>query len=431
MAEMNTDPNNPRTTVVVTRYWPTALSVIRSLGQAGFTVDLASSMPKPGDSSIAASSKYVRRAAETVCKNVKLFDDPGLLESILRFKSEYPGTDKPVLFPTDDYTASFIDRRRDDLKDHFIMPYAGDASAGNITALMNKETQSRLASEAGLLCPREWIVSLEGDLRIPEDMVYPCFVKPLDSVTGFKKEMARCGSEEELFSHLSRLQEKNPDRSMLIQEFLDINGEIDLSGVCIKGGDGSPEVIIPAIIRKSQIARYERGVTAAGTICPAEELGSDVLEGIKRLLIISGYRGIFDLEINIANGKLWFGELNLRSGGPNYSYFYSGVNLPAIAVKDLLGMPVSESEKKVSHYGTSFVYEKVAYKDHMMGYLTRAELNALLREADHGLIRNDDDPVPYKMFRKHLSKEVFSKRKKRFKKHLKRFTSRIKRIIRH
>ena len=195
--------------------------------------------------------------------------------------------------------------------------------------------------------------------------------------------------------------------------------------------DGSPEVIIPAIIRKSHIARYERGVTLAGTIFPAEELGEDVLQGIERLLISSGYRGIFDLEINIANGRLWFGELNLRSGGPNYSYFYSGINLPAIAVKDLLGMSVSESEKHVSHYGTSFVYEKVAYKDHMMGYLTRSELNAVLSQADHGLIRNDDDPVPYGLFRKQVSEDIFSARKKRLKKHLKRFASRLKQMLRH
>lgn len=424
--------NDPKpTVVVVTRYWPTALSVIRSLGQAGFIVDLVASMPKPGESAIAASSRYVRHSVETVCKNVKLSDDPELFDAILSLKDSDSNAVKPVLFPTDDYTASFIDRHGDILRDHFILPSAGDGSAGSITALMNKETQSRLASGSGLLCPREWKISLEDPVSIPEDIVYPCFVKPLDSVTGFKKEMKKCASEEELISHLTKLQSKNPDRSMLVQEFLDIEGEIDLSGVSIKGENGSPEVLIPAIIRKSHIARYERGVTLAGTIHPAEELGVDVLNGISRLLISSGYRGIFDLEINIANGKLWFGELNLRSGGPNYAYFYSGINLPAIAVKDMLGLPVSESEKKVSHYGTSFVYEKVAWKDHMMGYLSRAELNEVLGRADHGLIRNADDPIPYDLFRKKTSEELLAMKKKRFKKQLKRFVSRIKRVIRH
>ena len=419
------------TVVVVTRYWPTALSVIRSLGQAGFTVDMAASMPKPGESDFAAASKYVRRSAETVCKSVKLADDPGLLESILSFKDADSGANKPVLFPTDDYTASFIDRHRDDLTEFFILPFAGNGSAGNITALMSKELQNRLASEAGLLCPREWKVSLEPPVVLPEDITYPCFVKPLDSVSGFKKEMAKCSSEEELSSHLSRLQAKNPDRSMLVQEFLDITQEIDLSGVCIEGEDGSPEVLIPAIIRKSHIAEYERGVTMAGTICPAEELGESTLQSLQQLLISSGYRGIFDLELNFANGKLWFGELNLRSGGPNYSYFLSGINLPAIAVKDLLDMPVSEGDKKVSRYGISFVYEKVLWKEYLTGHISLSELRRIMRQADYGLLNSSDDPVPYEMFRKSVSADIMAKRKKRLKKLLKRFASRIKRLARH
>ena len=32
--------------VIASRYWPTALSLIRSLGAAGFVVDLAASVPK-------------------------------------------------------------------------------------------------------------------------------------------------------------------------------------------------------------------------------------------------------------------------------------------------------------------------------------------------------------------------------------------------
>ena len=415
------------TVVVVTRYWPTALSVIRSLGQAGFTVDMAASMPKPGESDFAAASKYVRHSVETVCKSVKLADDPGLLGSILSFKDAAGGTDKPVLFPTDDYTASFIDRHRDDLKDFFILPFAGDRSAGNITALMSKEFQNRLASEAGLLCPREWRVSLQPPIAIPDDICYPCFVKPLDSVSGFKKEMAKCSSEEELISHLTRLQTKNPDRSMLVQEFLDISQEIDLSGVCIEGEDGSEEVIIPAIIRKSHIAEYERGVTMAGTICPAEELGEDTLRALRQLLVSSGYRGIFDLELNLAGGRLWFGELNLRSGGPNYSYFLSGVNLPAVAVKDLLGMPVSEEEKKVSRCGVTFVYEKALYKEYLTGHISRSELRSILRDADHGLLNSSDDPVPYEMFRKSVRADIVKKEKKRLRKFLKRFVSHIRR----
>lgn len=406
--------------IVLTRYWPNALSVIRSLGSAGYTVDLISSMSEKDAAIIAASSKYVRKSVETICKSVKQSDDPGLLDAILSFGDASGSGSKAVLFPTDDYTASFIDRFSDDLKDLFLMPSAGDGSPGSITALMNKETQSRLASEAGLLCPREWKISLEGTITIPDDMVYPCFVKPIDSVSGFKGEMAKCSSPEELTAHLERLQSKNPARSMLVQEYLDIDGEIDMSGISIMGDDGSLEVIVPAIIRKSCVASYERGVTVAGTMHPAEELGEDVLKGIERLIVSSGYRGIFDLELNMAGGRLWFGELNLRSGGPNYAYYLCGINLPELVVKDLAGLPIYEDEKKAARYGISFVYEKVLWKEYMTGKITRSELNEMLAGADYKFIENSDDPLPYKIFKRKTAEEIREKRKKRIKKRLKR-----------
>ena len=413
--------------VVATRYWPNALSVIRSLGSAGYTVDLVSSMSEPGAAIVAASSKYVRRSVETICKNAKENDDPGLLDAILSFADASADGSKPVLFPTDDYTASFIDRHGDALKDFFLMPSAGDSSPGSITALMNKETQGRLASEAGLPCPREWTVSLEGDIAIPADMVYPCFVKPLDSVSGSKGEMAKCASAGELAAHLRKLQSKAPARSVLVQEFLDIEGEIDLSGISIMGKDGTPEVIVPAIIRKSCVASYERGVTVAGTIHAADELGEDILKGIEKLILSSGYRGIFDLELNIAGGKLWFGELNLRSGGPNYAYYLSGINLPELVVKDLAGLPVSEEEKHAARYGISFVYEKVLWKEYMTGRITRAELDEMTEKADCGFIENSDDPVPYEIFMKKTEEEMRERKKKRIKKRLMRLLSNFRR----
>lgn len=419
--------NSRPAVVVVTRYWPTALSVIRSLGSAGHVVDLISSMSEPGAAAVAAASKYVRRSTETICKNAKQSDDPGLLDAILSFADASGDGSRPVLFPTDDYTASFIDRHSDVLRDAFLMPSAGDGSQGSITALMNKETQGRLASEAGLSCPREWKVSLEGDIAVPEDMVYPCFVKPLDSVSGSKGEMARCDSPEDLTAHLGKLQSKASGRSVLVQEFLDIEGEIDLSGISIMGEDGSLEVIVPAIIRKSCVASYERGVTVAGTIHPAEELGEGVLKGIERLIKSSGYRGIFDLELNIADGRMWFGELNLRSGGPNYAYYLSGINLPELVVKDLAGLPISEEEKKAAKYGISFVYEKVLWKEYMTGRITKAELDGMINKADFGFINNSDDPVPYEIFMKKTAEEMRERRMKRIKKRLKRLLSPFRR----
>ena len=235
--------NNEQLIVVLSRVYSTGLSVIRSLGAAGYTVDLVASAPKEGRSAIAAKSKYVRNAVEVVSKKVKDGEDTELLNELLKYADK--NGKKPVLFPTDDYTTSVMDMNRRKLEKHFIMPHIVNGGNGSITRRMDKTVQGEMARKAGLLIPKEWIFDLEKEISIPEDMIYPCFCKPIESVTGYKKEMAKCDDEEALTQHLRKLQKKFSNRSILVQEFLNIDNEIDLSGVCL-----DQEIIIPAIIKK-------------------------------------------------------------------------------------------------------------------------------------------------------------------------------------
>lgn len=387
------------TVVVLSRYWPTALSVIRSLGAAGYTVDYVASSPEEGSSLVAASSRYVRLSMESVKRNVKRGDDAELLSNLLSYRSTEP---KPVLFPTDDYTAAFADRHRSALEEIFIIPSADR----RIFELMSKDVQAEYARKAGLNVPVSWTIPLEEGITIPEDMLYPCFCKPLESFSGYKGEMKKCSDRDELAEHLDFLRKRNPSRSILVQEFLEITGEIDLQGVC-----SGREVIIPGIIRKTRIAEYERGVTMAGYTAPLEELG-DTAERIKTMLGSFGYRGIFDMELNLVGDKLYFGEVNLRSGGPNYAYFLNGVNLPAMAVRAVLGEePCAETCEL--EYGKSFAYEKVIWKEFMKGCLTRAERDSLLTTADYLLIGSSDDERPIRLFEEEVQSEISNKRRRR------------------
>ena len=62
--------NSSDLVVVLSRNYSTGLSVIRSLGSAGYTVDLVASAYKEGKSKLAACSKYVRDSVEVVSKKV-------------------------------------------------------------------------------------------------------------------------------------------------------------------------------------------------------------------------------------------------------------------------------------------------------------------------------------------------------------------------
>lgn len=382
--------------IVLSRNYSTGLSVIRSLGAAGYTVDLVASAYKPGTSRIASSSKYVRKSVEVVSQKVKEGEgDDGLLTELLKYAGRYE--QKPLIFPTDDYTTSIMDQNRDVLEEHFLMPTIVGGGSGCLTDHMDKTLQARLAKEAGLLTPLEWIISLaDAEIEIPADMVYPCFCKPIESVTGYKREMARCNDEQALREHLEKLRKNFSNRSILVQEFLEIDNEIDLSGVCL-----DEEVIIPAIIRKWNVAKYERGVTLAGKIVPFEELG-DLQEKIIAMLKKFHYVGMFDMELNIVGDQIYFNEVNLRSGGPNFAYFMSGVNLPALFVKEASGTRHTPEEACVSAYGKSFIYEKVAWEDYMHGYMSKRELDDRMAAADITLLNNTDDPAPCRLFMRQM-----------------------------
>lgn len=380
--------------IVLSRNYSTGLGVIRSLGAAGYDVDLIASVKKKGSSVIASSSKYVRNSKEVLTRNIQGDAGNELIEVLMEYVGTYPGN--MVLFPTDDFTASVVDSNRAVLGEHFLMPHVTEKSSFSIVDLMNKTLQGEMAKAAGLLTPLEWIVSLKEEIQIPETVEYPCFVKPIESISGHKTEMAVCADQSQLKEQLFRMKKFYSNRSVLIQEYLHIDREYDLSGICL-----DEEVIIPGVIEKTGIARHELGVTMSGRMLSPEVVG-DTLLCVKTLLKQFHYVGMFDMELHKCGDKLYFNEVNFRSGGPNFAYFLNGVNLPDILVKGLTGEDYSRKAAEITSFGKTFVYEKVAWEDYIYGYMTRQELKRCIKEADDTLLSNPDDPQPGKIFQRRI-----------------------------
>jgi len=236
--------------------------------------------------------------------------------------------------------------------------------------------------------PRDWTLDLAA-FAIPEDMVYPCFVKPLASISGYKTEMKACRNEKELAAHLVLLRSHNQNRSIFIQEFLEIEEEISLSGVCI-----DQEIILPGLVKKSHVAKYEKGVTLAGSLIPPDALGKDVEEQIKEVLRKFHYVGMFDMEILLCKGVYYFGEVNLRSGGPNFAYTLNGTNLPEVAARAIAGEARVPEKEQLDRFYRPFLYEKVAWEDYMNLCMTKEELLELLGSIEDRLLAWDQDPGP-------------------------------------
>lgn len=375
--------------IVLSRNYSTGLGVIRSLGEAGFTVDLIYSSQSKRDFIIPSSSKFLRKS--TFIKSRKNEKSGSDIFNIL-MEYDVTGFDKVMLFPADDFDVSVIDAHSDELKKKYVFPYT-KLEGMTLNLCMEKTFQAEQAKKYGIPVPKEWIVGLYDELVIPEDMVYPCFVKPLKSNAGFKSEMKRCRTKKELRMHLKHLQSRNRQRNILIQEYLPIENEIDFSGVCL----GS-KVIVPGIIKKTHVARHEKGVTLSGYLEPFDVLGN-LCDSIKALLGSFEYYGMFDMELNYANGQLYFNEINFRSGGPNFSYFLSGANLPAVAASEILGNAHNPDHEAISDFGKSFLYEKVAWEDKCYGLLSQSEYRNLRKNCPYKLIEYSKDPVPGFVFR--------------------------------
>ena len=370
--------------LVVSSSISTALSVVRSLGAASYHVELFSIVKRKGGSKIVSSSKYLKASYECMRQ-----DDEVIISRLKALKAD--DRRKWALFPIDDYCMSLLDRYSDSLKDIYYFPHIVGEGQGAITKRMDKSFQSRLASECGFLTPKEWVIPLgRDDLMIPEDVIYPCFVKPLSSIDGNKTEMGVCRNREELARKLRLLGKSNPDRDILVQEYLDISQEYSMSGVC-----QDQTVIIPAIVKKYKIARFKNGATLLGELVAMDEIG-DVKDTIYRFLKRMHYAGMFDMEVMRVGDVFYFGELNLRSGGPNYSYFASGVNLPAAAVQIMCGEQPDPLPGIRLH--NVFFHEQDGWEDYQHGYITRKELRGFYRQADILLIGNKDDPVPGKLY---------------------------------
>ena len=69
--------------VVLSRNYSTGLSVIRSLGEAGYTVDLIASAAREGRSLAISKSRYLRNTAEVVSQKVDSGKDEELLARLL------------------------------------------------------------------------------------------------------------------------------------------------------------------------------------------------------------------------------------------------------------------------------------------------------------------------------------------------------------
>lgn len=356
------------------------LCLIRSLGAFGCEIDVVHIGKKrmlihPVD----YYSKYVSRYFYTSTTNLVQF----IIENCSSQQT------KPFIFTLDDYSTFLIDEARDKLKDSFL--FAHLCPDGSLAGLMNKHLIKTKAAEAGMNVVKGWPIPFEnGDFHIPEDLIYPCFVKGLQSMYVNKGIQCKCDNFEELQQLLESCKKKYP-YSVYAEEFISIEKDYGVIGV----SDGN-KCIIPGKAELLEMGKgSSHGVSMLGKVSPFEN--TELRKQLEVLLDKLHYVGIFNVDFVESNGKIFFVELNFRYAAYGSVVDMLGYNLPAIFISRILGLEPKMSRYKMKN---ELVYfnEKIGLVSVIRNFMTLSDYLDFKSKADFYFVASNSDTNPYRAF---------------------------------
>lgn len=377
--------------VIIGHGYTSRLAVTRSVAQIGCEVTLIVmtgyrrfskklNTTKPID----GYSKYVNRILYCYMK-----DGEGLIQLLVKECIDLK--QKVVIIPDSDFSAAAIDKNQERLRDHFLFPHIHH-TPGAIVEWMDKLRQKELARQVGMNVAGASVVDIKNhQYAIPITVSYPCFTKPLATISGGKRFLRRCDNESDLRSVLD-MAGSIGDLQVLVEDFKKIDTEYAVVGF----SDGK-EVIIPGIIQILEMAQGGHyGVARRGKVMPIAGF-EQLINQFKQFILQIGYVGLFDIDFYESGGILYFGELNLRFGGSGYAVTKMGVNLPVMLVKSLCGKEIGDMLKEIKNTAT-YVNERMCLDDWYGGYISIVQYRCIIHDADISFISDKTDSAPGRVF---------------------------------
>lgn len=296
-----------------------ATGLIRSLGEAGFFVIFASTYSK-------IESKWLGFYLRLPEKEKKQ------LQCLTNFIKNLPS--KPAIFPVDDNYNYFLDDNYKVFEEVAFCPNA----KGRLRQISDKNEMAKIALASGLTVPAFNKVNLQVTKSCPISL--PVIVKPYAGYAGSKGDINICKDEKQFQVSKETLISKGY-QEVLVQHLLCKKDqfEIGLMGISFPNG----EVVIPGTIKKIRSYPKDRGSTSYAQIKNGL-IGVDE-EKLKDFVRKTGYVGIFDIEMIVANGVANFIEINYRNGQYGYSITKAGYNLPENWYNGLTGKSIKVPQK--------------------------------------------------------------------------------------
>lgn len=262
-----------------------------------------------------AEHGFVRKS-KYWAKTWAIKSDDEIVEFLLNaFQNE---KEKPVVIPYSDGAAEEIDLNLDRLKEHFLLPSIG-GQQGKIAELMDKQKQVEFAQTYGIPMAKSCVVDL-NDIRLPEDMIYPCIVKPVVSAEGEKSDIRKCDTETQTVAYLQELRKKGYHR-FLVQEYLNYDTEY------LMVGSISEQNQCWVNSKKIRVWPVVGGSSSCLQVTNQKNV-SEFFESVRSAFQQIAYDGLYDVDVLQVNGKLFLNEVNWRNSGTIYSVLGSKVYYP-------------------------------------------------------------------------------------------------------
>ena len=194
--------------------------------------------------------------------------------------------ERVVIFPSGDGAAVALELNRERLQDHFA--FENVRTINSIAYYMNKLIQVDLAQKHGFNVP--FSVRLSKGDNAPEELPYPCIVKPLVSCEGDKRDILIACDKNQLTNVLKKQLLYTTD--VIVQQLIDRDYDYNMVGCSFSNGD----VFIPLSIRAT---KFNHKVQDAKTVCfvePLDDRISHEVEKMKKLIQDIGYVGLFAVE---------------------------------------------------------------------------------------------------------------------------------------
>jgi len=375
------------------------LSTIRCLGIHGiYTVAVDYS----AENTYGSKSKYC--SERLIAPHYK--DDTKSFISFLKAYADKQEV-KPVLIPCHDTYVEIIDEYLNEIRESFLIP---QTEQGLYTRLMNKETLHRAAMEKGVAVPETIRLKDEDFYEKVESIIkFPCIVKPVDSptfVARFRKKLFKVHNRAELDEALEKASKAGLE--VIVQRI-------------IPGFDDHMYTFDAYLNQEAKVTHWvtcqkyrQYPINFGASVYTGQKYVPELYDIGARFLEEMKYKGFAEIEFkkDADTGRFYLIEINVRITNLNNLLFKSGVNIPYITYRELIGQPLPPSAVEgdtnlVFWYG----YEDLlAIRDYIKtGQLTVGQVFLSLFKPKAYAIWDWKDPVPAFMFFKMLAGKFVGK----------------------